>query len=107
MCRIKTIQLKLGKNKSIICMHHKKTKDEEKISPFMLNVSEAVAPIWENSSINTLLILVCSSELSAHVCSNLCYLTCLRHLIRSRAGTNLILFLSLKAYFPSCVRNMF
>ena len=38
--------------------------------------------------------------------SNLCYLICLRHLIRSRGVTNLIFF-SEKTYFPSCVRNMF
>ena len=38
--------------------------------------------------------------------SNICYLICLRYVIRSRAITNWI-FLSEKTYFLSCVRNMF
>ena len=36
---------------------------------------------------------------------NLCYLTCIRLLISSRAGTNQV-FLPEKTYFQSCVRNI-
>ena len=39
------------------------------------------------------LVLDGNSEISAHVWSNLCYLTCSRHLVRSRAVTNRIFFL--------------
>ena len=39
------------------------------------------------------LILDGKSEIGAHVRSNLCYLSCLRHLIRSRAVINHIFFL--------------
>ena len=39
-------------------------------------------------------------EIGAHVRSNLCYLICSRHLIRTRAVTHLICF-------SSCMRNMF
>ena len=45
-----------------------------------------------------------NEELGLHARSNLCYLIFLRHSIRSRAGTNLIFFLSKKTYFPTCVR---
>ena len=34
-----------------------------------------------------------NQEISAYAWSNLCYLTCLRHLIGSRAGTNRTFFL--------------
>ena len=47
-----------------------------------------------------------NSEIGAHIMSNLCYLTWLSHLIRSRAVTYLLFFPE-KTYFPSCVRNMF
>ena len=47
-----------------------------------------------------------NSEIGAHVRSNLCYLICLRHLIRSRAVTNRI-SISEKTYFALYVRNMF
>ena len=52
-------------------------------------------------------ILYGTLEIGAHVMSNLCYLNCLRHLIRSRSVTYRIFFFSEKTYFPSCVRNMF
>ena len=42
-------------------------------------------------------------DICAHVWSDLCYLICLRHLIRSRAVTNWIYF-SEKTFFPLCVR---
>ena len=40
------------------------------------------------------MVLICdgNSEIGAHVESNLCYLICLRHLIRSKAVTNRIYF---------------
>ena len=44
-----------------------------------------------------------SSEVGAHVRSILCYLNCLRYLITTTANR---IFVSEKAYFPSCVRNM-
>ena len=47
-----------------------------------------------------------NSEISAHFRSNLCYLICLRHLNRSRVGTN-HMFLPEKPFFHSCVRNQF
>ena len=53
------------------------------------------------------LILDGNPEISVHMRSNLCYLICLRHLIRSRAVTNRIFFFSEKSYFPSCVRVKF
>ena len=43
-----------------------------------------------------------NSEIGAHERINLCYLTCIRLLISSRAVTHRIFF-----YFPSCLRNMF
>ena len=52
------------------------------------------------------LILDGNQEISMHERSNLSYLTCLRHLNRSRAVTNRIITYE-KAYLPSCVRNMF
>ena len=45
-----------------------------------------------------------NSEIGLQVGSNLCYLVCLMHLIRSRAVTNQKC--SENTYFPSCVRNM-
>ena len=42
-----------------------------------------------------------NSEIDAHVGSNLCYLICLRHSIRSKAVTNRI-FLFEKTYFHAC-----
>ena len=53
------------------------------------------------------LILDGSSELGVHVRSNLCWLICLKHLIRSRAVTDRTYIFSEKAYFHSCVRKMF
>ena len=41
------------------------------------------------------ILLDCNSEISSHVRSHLCYLICLRHLIRSRAVTNRIFFLQI------------
>ena len=51
------------------------------------------------------LVLDGKSEKDAHVSSNLCYLICSRHSIRSWAVTNQIYFWG-KTYFPSCVPNM-
>ena len=45
-----------------------------------------------------------TESLGAHVRSNLCYLICLRHLIRSRVVTDKFFF-SEKSYFSSCVRS--
>jgi len=45
------------------------------------------------------LILNGNSEIGTHVKSNLCYLICLRHLIRSRVVTNRNLVFSLKRFF--------
>ena len=45
-------------------------------------------------------------KIVAHARRNLCYLTCLRHLIRPRAVSNQN-FSSDNIYFPSCVRNLF
>ena len=45
-----------------------------------------------------LLILDGNSEIGTHVTSNLCYLACLKYLIRSRAATKRIFF-SEKTYF--------
>ena len=50
------------------------------------------------------LILDGNSEIGAHVRSNLCYLICLRHLIRPRA-VGWYFILSEKTYLPSYVRN--
>ena len=47
-----------------------------------------------------------NKEIGMNIRSNLCYLICLRHLIRSRAVTNRIFFLQ-KALTLLCVRNMF
>ena len=44
-------------------------------------------------------------KMGAQVRSNLCYLICLRHLIRSREEAHLI-FSSKKTNYPACVRNM-
>ena len=52
------------------------------------------------------LILDGNSGIGAHVKNNLCYLICLRHMIRSGAVKNQI-FSFEKIYFPSCVHNMF
>ena len=49
--------------------------------------------------------MVLISDIGAHVWCNLCYLICLRHLIRLRAGTARIFF-SEKIWFPLCVRSM-
>ena len=46
-----------------------------------------------------------NSLTGAHVQCNLCYSTCLRHLISSRLVTNRI-SLSKKKHFPLCVLNM-
>ena len=44
-----------------------------------------------------------SSKISAHVKSNLCYLICLRHLVRSRALTNRIFFPKINLFsFHAC-----
>ena len=51
------------------------------------------------------LILDGNPELGAQVRSNLVYLICLRHSIRSRAVTNQIFF-SENAYFPSSVAHL-
>ena len=51
------------------------------------------------------LVLDGNSEIVAHVGSDIGYLICLRHLIRSRAVTNQFFF-SEKTYFPLCVRNI-
>ena len=50
------------------------------------------------------LLLDGNSEIGAHVRSNLCYLICLRHLIKLRSHKS---DLSEKTYFPLCVRTMF
>ena len=47
-----------------------------------------------------------NSEVGAHTWRNLYYSICLRHLIRSRAFTNRMVFLR-KYSFPSCVRIVF
>ena len=47
-----------------------------------------------------------NSEIGEHVRSILCYLNCIRHLIRSRAVKNRVFFLK-NTYFPLCVRNMY
>ena len=53
------------------------------------------------------IILDGNSEIGAHVRSNFCYLTPLRHLIRSIAVTNLIFFFILKmTYLPIYVRDV-
>jgi len=52
--------------------------------------------IWLDGSLKTV----------ANLRSNICYLTCWRHLIRPRAMSNQIYFLRKKTYFPSCVRNI-
>ena len=57
------------------------------------------------------LILDGNSEIGAHVWSNLCYLICLRHLIRSKTVTNLIFPIFLHACatcskLPSDISNM-
>ena len=43
---------------------------------------------WIVTIISVVFILDGNLEIGAHVRSNLCYLTCLRHLIRSKAVTN-------------------
>ena len=48
--------------------------------------------------VTMVLILDGNSDIGVHVRSNLCYLTCLRQLNRSRAVTNRILFLLRKTY---------
>ena len=48
------------------------------------------------------LILDGNFELAAHVRSNLCYLICLRHLIRSKAVKNRIVFLRKKLHAYEC-----
>ena len=53
-----------------------------------------------------LLILDGNSEIGTHVTSNLCYLACLKYLIRSRAATKRIFFFR-KDIFSLCARNMF
>ena len=52
------------------------------------------------------IILVCNSEIVAHVRSYLCYLICLRHWLRSRTVTKRIFFFSEMTFVPLCVRNM-
>ena len=56
-----------------------------------------------SSLISMVFLLDGNSVIGAHVESNLCYLKCLRHLIRSRAVINRMFF-SKETYFPSCVR---
>ena len=51
---------------------------------------------------NMVLILDGDSEIGSHVISNIWYLICSRHLIRSRAVANRILFL-LKDLFPCAI----
>ena len=48
------------------------------------------------------LIIHGSSELGAHVRSNLCYLICLGHLIKSRAFKNRIFSLKRPIFFHAC-----
>ena len=43
-----------------------------------------------------------NSEIGAHVGSNLCYLFCLRHSVRSRAGTNRILNPKMPIFLLAC-----
>ena len=71
------------------------------------------ATLWFMHEVNKLsvlkvtimvLILDGNSEIGAQVRSNLCVLTCLRHVIRSRAAPNRIFSLSEKNYFPLYVR---
>ena len=62
--------------------------------------------VWDTPGTYYYIILDGNSEVCAHVRSNLCYLICLRQLIRSRAATNRIFSLQ-KDFFPSCMRNMF
>ena len=69
----------------------------------MLEVGICV--VLEKNLYSMLLILGGNSEIGAQLRSNLCYLICLRHLIRSREVTDLIFFFSEKTYFPSHVRN--
>ena len=47
------------------------------------------------------------SEIGAQVRSTLCYLLCLRLLIRSKSVTDWIFSLSGKTHFPSCVLMMY
>ena len=55
--------------------------------------------------LSQVLMLDGNSELVAYVNRNICYLICLRHLIRSREVTNGI-FSSEKTNCPEYVRNM-
>ena len=55
----------------------------------------------KKSDKNIVLILDGKSEIGPHVGSNLCYLICIRHLIRSKAVINLIFFFSKKAFLHS------
>ena len=56
-------------------------------------------PICNQSLLTMVLLIDGNSEISTHFRSNLSYLICLRHLIRSRAVVNRI-FLSGETYFP-------
>ena len=72
------------------------------------------ATLWFMHEVNKLsvlkvtimvLILDGNSEIGAQVRSNLCYLICLKHLIRNKAVSNRVIF-SEKTYVPLCARNM-
>ena len=52
------------------------------------------------------LILDVNSEIGTHVTSNLCYVICSRHLIRSRKS-QIGIFFSVKAFFPLFVSEIF
>ena len=70
--------------------------------PLSLSLSLSSLPL----SITPMVLILGNSEIGAHVKSSLCYLICLRHLIRSRAITSQIFF-SKKTNFLSYVRIIF
>ena len=69
-----------------------------------LSIMMTEMPICRNVA-TMVLILDGNSEIGAHVRSNLCYLSCLKHLIRSRIDTNRIF--SPIFFFTTSVRNLF
>ena len=81
-------------------------KRYDKINKWMIWLVSA--PEQSGSEYIMVVALDGNSDMGAHVRSNFCnFLTYLRHLIRSRAVTNLIFFSQKINFFPSCVRNIF
>ena len=65
-------------------------KKRHDVPPILLGLKSVIICKGKNASM--VLILDGNSEKRMHVRSNLCYLNCVRHSIRSRAVTNLIFF---------------